>query len=130
MNKETFLRELRTALLHKIPAGAITEQVNYYDNYIMEETRKGASESEVIEKLGEPNILAKSIISTYALEETGDSADETYYFGEEKGFHGTYKKEGGWDLRIGNFKLNSWYGNSILCLIVIALIMLYEAFFK
>lgn len=129
-SKETFITDLRTALMHKIPADEVTEQINYYDNYFMEETRKGLSEEEIAEKLGEPSALAKSIVTSYALKETGDSNDETYYFGEQKGFHGTYKKEGGWDLRIGNFKLNSWYGNTILAFIVIAIIMIYESFFK
>ncbi|MCR5468644.1 MAG: DUF1700 domain-containing protein [Lachnospiraceae bacterium] len=130
MTKEQFIGELKTALAHKLPASEITEQIEYYENHFMEETKKGLSEEEVAEKLGEPQAVAKTLVTAYALKETGNRDDDTYYFGEEKGFHGTYRKEGGWDLRLGSFKLNSWYGNTILCFVVIILIMLYEALFK
>ncbi len=65
MTREDFLRELRIALQGRIPQGEVNSQLSYYETYIIEESRKGRSESEVIESLGDPRLIAKTIIDTY-----------------------------------------------------------------
>ena len=65
MTREDFLRELRIALQGRIPQGEVNSQLSYYETYIIEESRKGRSESEVMESLGDPRLIAKTIIDTY-----------------------------------------------------------------
>ena len=64
MNKEQFLHDLTVQLNLSVSDQVIREQIAYYDSYICGEVRKGRSEAEVIEELGSPRLLAKTIIDT------------------------------------------------------------------
>ncbi len=64
MTKEEFLTELREALSGSISPAAVNENVRYYDEYIETESRKGRSEDEVMGELGDPRLIAKTIIDT------------------------------------------------------------------
>lgn len=64
MDRETYLKELRIALQGQISQERVNEHLRYYENYIMEESRKGRTESQVMEDLGNPRLIAKTIIET------------------------------------------------------------------
>ena len=64
MNKEQFLHDLTVQLNLSVSDQVIREQIAYYDSYICGEVQKGRSEAEVIEELGSPRLLAKTIIDT------------------------------------------------------------------
>ena len=61
MSQKEFLEELRTALSGKLSAQAVLENIEYYRNYIEGEVRSGKSEAQVLEMLGDPWILARTI---------------------------------------------------------------------
>ena len=65
MTREEFLKELRIALQGRIPQAQVNEHLNYYENYIMEESRKGRTEEEVIADIGNPRLAAKSLTELY-----------------------------------------------------------------
>ncbi|MBQ8597257.1 MAG: DUF1700 domain-containing protein [Lachnospiraceae bacterium] len=69
MTKQDFLDELQRTLTNKISAAAVAEHVNYYREYIEVEVRKGKSEEAVVEELGSPRLIAKSILTTAATEQ-------------------------------------------------------------
>ena len=52
MTKREFLDKLKKALVNDLSGSVIQENVNYYNDYITEEVRKGRRESDVIEELG------------------------------------------------------------------------------
>lgn len=64
MTKQEFLHNLTVALNLNVSDAVIHEQLAYYDKYISDEIAKGRSETEVIESLGSPRLLAKTIIET------------------------------------------------------------------
>ena len=64
MNREEFIKGLEESLLGEVNPNLIHENVNYYNHYIIEETRKGKRESEVLEALGDPWVIGKTIIQT------------------------------------------------------------------
>lgn len=66
MTKEEFLENLSLALSGKVRTGVITENVNYYEDYINTEVRKGSSEEAVLETLGDPRLIARTIVETSA----------------------------------------------------------------
>lgn len=66
MTKNEFLELLRTALLGQIPDLEIESNMKYYEEYIRTEGYK-TSEEEVINQLGDPRLIAKTIIDTYQL---------------------------------------------------------------
>ena len=110
MTKKEFLDELQFALQGEINQSQLNEQLGYYDNYIMEESRKGKSESQVIEQLGNPRLIAKTIIET---------TDKVY----EKSSHEDMtdqkqKNNRGWSL------FGTIYGKILIIFLVIVIFML------
>lgn len=68
MTREEFLQELRIALQGRIPQSQVNEHLKYYKNYIMEESRKGRTEEEVIADIGNPRLAAKTLTDLYGEE--------------------------------------------------------------
>ena len=62
MSREEFLTELRKALQGRVSQQAVNDNLRYYEEYILTESHKGKTEAEVIAELGNPRLLAKSII--------------------------------------------------------------------
>jgi len=130
MDRETFLRELRIALQGQISQVKVNENLAYYENYIIEQSRKGRTEEQVIEELGNPRLIAKTIIDTTDVlynssqwEEEKETEQNVY--GNEKGFHFNFDEKTGWDIRYGKFKINSWYGYVIIaCLVILILVII------
>lgn len=127
MTREMFLKELRIALEGQISQSEVNEQLRYYENYIMEESRKGKTQEQVITELGNPRLIAKTIIETSS--QTGDQRafeyeKEQQESDDQKGFHINYDEQTGWDIRYGKFKINSWYGYLLLGIIMIFLLVL------
>ncbi|MBP3200825.1 MAG: DUF1700 domain-containing protein [Lachnospiraceae bacterium] len=61
MSREDFLKTLRNSLELSLEKDAIKEQLDYYDKYISDEINKGRTEKEVIDELGDPRLIAKTI---------------------------------------------------------------------
>ncbi len=80
MDKKQFINELVDALAGEVPSQVISENVNYYRNYFVEESAKShRSEKEIIEELGSPRLIARSIIDAYQAEHgpySGDSNEK------------------------------------------------------
>lgn len=64
MNKEKFLEILRKKL-SILEEEEIEENLEEYSNFIDEKVKKGATEEEAVKALGNPNTLAKDILSAY-----------------------------------------------------------------
>ena len=80
MTKSEFLAELKKALQGNLSSSAVRENMDYYDRYIIEETAKGKSEQEVVDMLGDPWILARTIT---------DASDGTDWEKIHEGFYQT-----------------------------------------
>jgi Flp pilus assembly protein TadB len=61
MKRDEFLEVFREALEGKLSEREINDNVEYYRLYINSEVGKGQSEEEVIEKIGNPRLLAKTL---------------------------------------------------------------------
>ena len=61
MTKSEFLAQLKKALQENLSSSAVQENMDYYNKYIIDETAKGKSEEEVVNLLGDPWILARTI---------------------------------------------------------------------
>lgn len=62
MDRTEFLDRLQRALAGGVNSSQVAENVRYYQDYIDAEIRKGRSETDVLSGLGDPRLLAKSII--------------------------------------------------------------------
>lgn len=99
MTKEEFITTLRKSLTGKVPADVVNENISYYEEYIATGVRAGRSEEEVVNGLGDPRLLAKSIVETSG---TSDNSNKDRIVGEgnaEEAFEDVKRKIG---------KLPSW----------------------
>ncbi len=83
MDRTEFIERLQRALAGGVNSSRVAENVQYYREYIDVEIRKGRSEKEVLESLGDPRLLAKSIIE--ANKRAGISEGTNRMYDEEAG---------------------------------------------
>lgn len=128
MDKEEFLAALRLQLSGELQEGQIAAHIRYYEDYICQEVRKGQSQQEVIEKLGDPRLIAKTLIDTNPL--AGRDACYEEYSSEGTGEHPSYNSYDSAGYQEGNGKakrykldLTTWYGK-IIVIIAAALILI------
>ncbi len=115
MNKLEFIDRLRTALSGKISPNLVQENVNYYEEYINTQIRMGHNEQEVLEALGDPRLIAKTIIET-----SGQDGAESY---SANGYQNTGYQNTGNVYRENNktFQIPGWLW-AIIVIVVIVLI--------
>lgn len=82
MTRAEFLQGLKTELEGRVPYSVIQENIRYYDSYISDEVNKGEDEAEVIESLGGPNIIARTIVDAALNTEDRPDGYETYGSGK------------------------------------------------
>ena len=63
MTKTEFLNGLQRALNGRLDSAQVHKHVTYYQEYIEIQVRKGLNEEQVVEALGTPELIAKSILT-------------------------------------------------------------------
>lgn len=64
MSKKEFLKQLENKLSEALPSNAVQEHIYYYNDYIDNASREGKKEEEVIAELGDPILIARTILET------------------------------------------------------------------
>ena len=127
MKKQEFLNILQKSLEDNLGQSNIKNHINYYNHYIDDEIKKGRKEKEIIDELGDPRLIAKTIIDTEDMrgsqgyttyEESADQNRE-----KARGFRMNYGDDNGFDIRYRGFKLNNWFGKFLLMLIVVLVLI-------
>jgi len=89
MNRYEFIEKLRAALAGKATQSTINDNIRYYEEYLDTEIRKGKREEEVLRELGDPRLLAKTIVEANKQAGRtggfGEVYNDTVDFEEEKG---------------------------------------------
>lgn len=78
MSRREFIEELKIALSAELGSYEVNDNISYYEEYIESELKKGMSEEEIFKELGEPRLIAKTIMDTAKLEEK----EETREYGD------------------------------------------------
>ncbi len=138
MNRTEFIEKLQRALAGGLNSRQVTENVRYYQEYIDMEIRKGQSEAEVLAGLGDPRLLAKSIIEAnkragrsggtnlnYDEEIVDDGSDgeggQSYTYGYDTG-----REEGGYEEDLTGkgrvFRMPGWLLLLIITVVVLLII--------
>lgn len=81
MNKEEFLSILREHLTGEIPDYEIESNIRYYAEYITAEA--GKSEEDKLNELGDPRLIAKTIIDAYTASKDESGYSKGYYSKKE-----------------------------------------------
>lgn len=102
MKLQEFLEELKAALEGEIPQNEVDANLRYYRDYIRLQEQTGKEEAEIINQLGDPRLIARTIIDTFRLNADPERRYEkstekwnTQYYGEanrEEADPNTYSK--------------------------------------
>lgn len=131
MNGLEFIRLLKETLDGEVAPSVIRENVRYYEDYIAEQVRSGKREKEVLEELGDPRLIARTIIETSA-----QAGEETSWFEREPD---TIYEEDPYDrapyeeqpeVHTHYVDLSKWYwklaGGAVLAVILLLLFFLFK----
>ena len=132
MTKTEFLQILREELDGRVPYSVIQENLSYYNNYIDGEMAKGASDAQVIDDLGGPRLIARTIVD--ATLDTEDRPDgfqsyggrEEYNAGAGQSGRATQREAEEAEARrsVHYVDFSKWYVRLITGLIVFAVVAL------
>lgn len=92
MTRYEFTERLRAALSGEIPASVVEENVRFYERYISEEIAGGKREEDVLAGLGDPRLIAKTILETWQSDDTDleyHSSDDTVSREEQSSYRTT-----------------------------------------
>lgn len=73
MNKEEFLQRMQDTLKGEVSDFVIKDNISYYKNYIENEISNGKTEKDVLDMLGDPRLLSKTIIEMNGIENNTNS---------------------------------------------------------
>ncbi len=76
MTRFEFTKGLRQALSGRASHTVVNENVAYYEKYIDTELGKGRTEEEILNELGDPRLIAKTILETAGKEEKDRAGGE------------------------------------------------------
>lgn len=93
MSKQEFLETLRRALARELSESEVADNINYYWNYIEQQIAMGKSEEQVLQELGDPRLIARTILQVDEKRDEESFAESTVYEGED----GTYREESGYE---------------------------------
>ena len=86
MSKQEFLENLRRSLSSGLEYSKVEEHMRYYSDYIDSRIRQGEREEDIMAQLGEPRLIAKTLVGI----NEGSGATEEYV--EEDVFQANHKK--------------------------------------
>ena len=132
MDRNEFVSTLRAALTGEVSPAVVEDNVRYYQDYISQEIASGKSEKEVLDSLGDPRLIARTIIQTNGGDNRSGYRNTVYGNGEYReaagqNVHRSYTEEedgyGTHQSKVGNVlaKLPGWVW-LILGILVVVLI--------
>ncbi len=130
MTQSEFLQELRCALENSLPESIVQENVEFYTQYISDEVNQGKNVEQVIQMLGDPWILAKTV--TDAQDGTDQSTarekgrgNYSYQSDRERGFKDYEKDHPGNEMHspVHAAVLDKWWKKLLLILGIIMIII-------
>lgn len=136
MSSDEFITGLQEALAGRVPEVIISDNVNYYRRYIDEQVRAGKREEDVLNMLGDPRLLAKTIEGSSQFADRQEQnifsnmggsgsyssngySSGSYSSGEYSG--GVYPEDNSDE---NNNKLKGWIVAGIIIIILIAVLMI------
>ena len=112
MNRKEFLEILRSQLAGQMQEGKAAAHIRYYEDYIQSQVRGGRSEQEVLQELGDPHLIAKTLIDTddgSTQEDYGEYSSYGSSYGNETEL--PHQQEKRWKKVID---LSTWHGRAVV----------------
>lgn len=126
MSKHEFLARLKEALENDLDSRAVQENVAYYNSYITNEMDSGRGEDEVLEELGDPWVIAQSVINMAELQK--ESAEEASDRQTARNVGSEYTAGRGNTVReFRTFSIDAWWKKLLLVLGIIGIVLIVVA---
>ena len=109
MTKQEFLDGLRRSLAGGLEAQEINEHIRYYSDYIDSQIRMGISEEEIMSSLGEPRLIAKTLLGMENMETVTEE-----YVEDESAREANYRY---FNIKGKTFKIPGWLFTILICVI-------------
>lgn len=127
MNKKEFLDTLYNQLSGQMPEGSIAAHVQYYRNYIEDAVTQGRTEAEVLNELGDPRLIARTLLDTDSTASGNPQATERYsepYTDNSYEYDNSSSDRKKVKSRSFHIDLSTWYGKLAVILIAAVVIIL------
>ena len=129
MSKTEFLDILYNQLSGQMPEGSVAAHVQYYRNYIEDEQQKGRTETDILNDLGDPRLIARTLLDTEV--GAGNPQNGSTYSAIYNEADSYYNKYDSSDSARGHVKkhsfkldLSTWYGKVAVILIAAVVLLL------
>lgn len=129
MSKKEFLDILYNQLSGQIPEGSVAAHVQYYRNYIEDEQQKGHTETDILNDLGDPRLIARTLLDTEV--GAGNPQNGSTYSAIYNEADSDYNEYDSSDSARGHVKkhsfkldLSTWYGKVAVILIAAVVLLL------
>lgn len=124
MSRREFLEILRSQLSGQMSQGKAAAHVRYYEDYIQSQVHNGRSEEELLAELGDPRLIARTLIDT---DDGTEVYDESGYTEESYGADDYADSSAGSTTgRTRSYKLDlsTWYGKAIVIAVAVVIVIL------
>ena len=122
MKKQEFLNILQESLEGEVKPGIIADNIAYYNQYIQAEMDKGRSMDSVMDELGDPRLIAKTIISTPKEQQRyANSGIDVSTDGDKEQTKDPYKYMG----NLHTISKGKFYGGLIIAAVILFLILFF-----
>lgn len=123
MTKQEFLSRLKEALENGLDNRTVQENMDYYRSYIEEEVGTGRGEEEVLDDLGDPWVIAQSVIN---MAENRSAADGRYGGSDvyDDGRLGNFGRQGHSNTQIHTYMVNGWWKRLLFLLGIIGIVLI------
>ena len=129
MSKTEFLDILYNQLSGRMPEGNVAAHVQYYRNYIEDKQQKGRTETDILNDLGDPRLIARTLLDTEV--GAGNPQNGSTYSAIYNEADSYYNKYDSSDSARGHVKkhsfkldLSTWYGKVAVILIAAVVLLL------
>lgn len=127
MDRNEFIESLRSSLQGEMPEKQIQENLEYYNDYINQGEAAENSERDIFNELGDPRLIARTILDTYKLSKSTVYQNSEYRSGYEE--YNNEEEIGGsannssQNIHYGNFGKVPWYRRRIGIVSVLAIVV-------
>ena len=129
MSKTEFLDILYNQLSGQMPEGNVAAHVQYYRNNIEDEQQKGRTETDILNDLGDPRLIARTLLDTEV--GAGNPQNGSTYSAIYNEADSDYNEYDSSDSARGHVKkhsfkldLSTWYGKVAVILIAAVVLLL------
>ena len=118
MNRTEFLDTLRSQLSGQMHEGKVAAHVRYYEDYIQSQVRSGRDEQQVLDELGDPRLIARTLLDTDVDNGQLDYEEYSTYSDDKQNTQSSSRNH------VHVWRFDTWYSKLLGILILLIILFL------